>query len=70
LRVIHPDRDITDVGFIKAVNVVLQAGVPGRYTIDQIASKLLPSAHTSRRWGTKTKQWDGSIVNEPDPWPE
>jgi hypothetical protein len=40
---------VTDVGSIEAIDGVVQAGKPGRYYVDQIASEPLPLAHTSRR---------------------
>ncbi len=41
---------------------------PGRYTVDEISSKPLPSGHTARRWGVLFKFDDGTIIEEPDPW--
>jgi hypothetical protein len=60
-RVVHPKGNVTDVGSIEAVEGVAQAGKPGRYHIDQIASEPLPSGHTSRRWGQRIKHRDGWI---------
>jgi hypothetical protein len=69
-RAVHRDQDVTDVGSIKAVDGVVRTGKVGRYRVDQIASKPLPSGHTSRRWGQKIKHRDASIADGPDPWPE
>jgi hypothetical protein len=41
---------------------------PGRYSVDEISSKPLPSGHTARRWGVLLKLDDGTIIEEPDPW--
>ena len=42
---------------------------PSRYHIDEIGHDLLPSGHTSRRWGVGTKHPDGTVTLDPDPWP-
>jgi len=41
---------------------------PGRYTVDEISSKPLPSGHTARRWGLLLKLDDGTVIEESDPW--
>jgi hypothetical protein len=50
-RIVHPNRDVNDVGSVEAIDGVVQGGKPARYHIDQISSEPLPSGHTSRRWG-------------------
>jgi hypothetical protein len=42
---------------------------PGRYHVDEIAAVPLPSAHTSRRWGSAIRHPDGRADLDPDPWP-
>jgi hypothetical protein len=41
---------------------------PGRYDIDEIGRDSLPSGYIARRWGSGTKQPDGSVLIEPDLW--
>jgi hypothetical protein len=46
---------------------VLRSNEPGRYQIDEMSTKPLPSGHTVRRWGIGIKKSDGSVVIEADP---
>jgi hypothetical protein len=70
-RATHPDREeITDIGSIEAIDRVIRSGEPGRYHTDQISGEPMPLGHTSRRWGAKIKPPDGSIVDDPVPWPD
>ena len=44
---------------------------PGRYAIEEVtaAGDLLRSAHSCRRWGIATRDADGEVTLDPDPWP-
>jgi len=70
-RISRSDDDlVVDADSIDAVQGIIGAGTPGRYHVDQISRDQLPSGHTSRRWGVGIKRADGTVVVEPDPWPE
>jgi hypothetical protein len=38
--------------------------------VDEIRAEPFPSGHTSRAWGHLIRDLDGSVVDEPHPWPE
>jgi len=57
---------ITDVDSVEAVELVVRAGDPGRYHVDEIGSEPLPSGHVSRRWGVGIKRTDGRVTIKPD----
>ncbi len=61
---------IVDVYTVEAIEPSIHASEPGRYHIDQLSFVPLPSGRTSRRWGIAIKYADGTVVIEPDPWPE
>ncbi len=61
---------IADVYNVEAIEPVIRTSEPGRYHIDELSAVPLPSGHTERRWGVAFKWNDGSVVIEPDPWPE
>jgi hypothetical protein len=61
-------QPITDVEALDQLGPAIQASKPGRYHIDEISRDLLPSGHTSRRWGIGIKSTYGSVMLEPDPW--
>jgi hypothetical protein len=61
---------IVDVDTLDELEPVIRSIEPGRYHIDQLERDPLPSGHTSRRWGVGIKRADGSVVLEPDPWPD
>jgi hypothetical protein len=61
---------IIDVDQVEAIEPAIRSGEPGRYHVDEISGDPLRSGHTSRRWGVGIKRADGSVVIEPDPWPE
>jgi hypothetical protein len=60
---------ITDVDSVKAVEGAIRDGEPGRYHLDEIRVELLPSGHTSRRWGTAIQRLNGAVTLVPDPLP-
>ncbi len=59
---------LSDAGSIGDLKGLLGDLEPGRYTVDEISSKPLPSGHTARRWGVLLKLDDRTILEEPDPW--
>ncbi len=59
---------LSDADFIEYLKGLLGDFEPGRYTVDEISTKPLPSGHTARRWGIMLKLEDGTILEEPDPW--
>ena len=61
---------IIDVDALDQLEPAIRASKPGRYHVDEIGADPLPSGHTSRRFGVGIKRGDGSVVREPDPWPE
>ena len=61
---------IIDVGDVNEIGRVIRALEPGYYYIDEIGADLLPSGHSSRRWGIAIKRQDGSVTLEPDPTEE
>ncbi len=58
---------IVDVDSIEQIERAIQSSPPGRYHIDEISADMLPSRHTSRRWGVGIKGADGSVAIESDP---
>jgi hypothetical protein len=67
----RPDDDqVIDVDSLSGVEQSIRCGKPGRYHVDEISHDPLPSGHTSRQWGTGIKRGDGTVVIEPDPWPD
>ena len=59
---------LADADSIEYLKGLLGDFEPGRYTVDEISTKPLPSGHTARRWGVMLKLEDGTILEEPDPW--
>jgi len=59
---------LIDVAQIDEIGRVIRALEPGYYYVDEISADLLPSVHSSRRWGVAIKRQNGSVVIEPDPW--
>jgi hypothetical protein len=59
---------IVDVDQVAAIEPVIRASPAGRYHVDEMSTKPLPSGHCARRWGVGIKRADGSVVIEPDPW--
>jgi hypothetical protein len=41
----------------------------GRFHVDEIRAEPFPSGKTSRAWGHLIRDFDGSVVVEPYPWP-
>jgi len=65
------DRDgemLADADSLDDVTELVRNAPPGRYHIDEISAKPLPSGHTARRWGTAIRHDDGRVVLDPDPW--
>jgi hypothetical protein len=58
---------VVDVDTLDQLEPAIRSSEPGRYHVDEISAGLLPSGHTSRRWGVGIKRIDGSVVIEPDP---
>src|SRR5262249_51372387 len=61
-------EEITDVALLDGTEPAAKASKPGHYHVDQIERDVLPSGHTSLRWGVAIKHPDGSVLLEPDPW--
>jgi hypothetical protein len=59
---------IIEVDALDQVEPVIPAEKLGRYHIDEMDAKPLPSGHTARRCGVGIKKADGSVVIEADPW--
>jgi len=59
---------LADADSIEYLKGLLGDFEPGRYTVDEIGTKPLPSGHTARRWGVMLKLEGGTILEEPDPW--
>lgn len=69
-RVSDRDNDlVVDVDSVDAIEKVVRSAKPGRYHVDEISSDLMPSGHTSRRWGVGINHGDGTVTMDPDPWP-
>ena len=61
---------IVDVDQVEVIKPAIRSSEPGRHHVDEISADPLPSGYTSRRWCIGIKQADGSVLLEPDPWPE
>jgi hypothetical protein len=59
---------VIDVAQVDEIEPAVRASKPGRYHVDETSADLLPAGHSSRRWEVVTKQRDGSVVIERDPW--
>jgi hypothetical protein len=54
-RISRPGLEpITDVDSVEAVEQAIRNGGAGCYQVDAISAELLPSGHTSRRWGPRS----------------
>ncbi len=65
------DRDgemLADSDSLDGVPQLPRNAPPGRYHVDEISAKPLPSGHTARRWGTAIRHDDGRVILDPDPW--
>ena len=65
------DRDgemLADADSLNGVTELLRHTPPGRYHVDEISAKALPSGHTARRWGIAIRHDDGRVILDPDPW--
>jgi hypothetical protein len=52
---------IMDVDQVEAIKPAIRSSEPGRYHVDEISADLLPSGHSSRRWGVGI--WPDSIAS-------
>jgi hypothetical protein len=59
-----------DADTIDEASENLRTAEPGRYGVDEIRGDPFPSGRTSRAWGQLVRQFDGSVAEEPHPWPE
>lgn len=67
-RVSHRDNDlVVDVDSVPAIETVIRSAKAGRYHVDEINADLMPSGHTSRRWGVVITHADGTVTMDPDP---
>jgi hypothetical protein len=55
------------VASIDQIEPVIRSSPPGRYHVDEMSTKPLPSSYTAQRWGVGIKMADGSVLIEPDP---
>jgi len=55
---------LSDAGSIGDLKGLLGDLEPGRYTVDEISSKPLPSGHTARRWGVLLKLDNRTLYDE------
>jgi hypothetical protein len=65
------DRDgemLADAESLEMVTAVLRNAPAGRYHIDEISGKPLPSGHKARRWGCAIRHDDGRVFLDADPW--
>jgi hypothetical protein len=59
-----------DADTIDKAREALHHEQPGRNHVDEIRADPFPSGHTSRAWGGLIRHADGTVVDEPHPWPE
>jgi hypothetical protein len=70
-RISQPDGlRIVDDESSGDIGDAVRSGAPGRYHVDEMSDELLPSGHTSRRWGVVIVRQDGTVSIDPDPWPD
>ena len=68
-RISRGDQEsVIDVDRVDRIELAIRTAGPGSHEIDEITAHVLPSGHTSRRWGVGIKREDGSVAVEPDPW--
>jgi hypothetical protein len=58
----HEGEMLADADSLDGVTEALRNAPPGRYHIDEISAKPLPSGHTARRWGRAIRQDDGRVI--------
>jgi len=59
---------LADANSLDGVTKVVSNAPPGRYHVDEISVKPLPSGHTARRWGVAIRHVDGRVILDADPW--
>jgi hypothetical protein len=57
---------IINVDQVEAIEPAIRSRELGRFHVDEIIADLLPSGHSSRRWGVGLKRADGPVAIEPD----
>jgi hypothetical protein len=67
-RLSGKDDFLVDVEKLVEIEPVIRSAPPGRYHVDEISSRPLPSGYTAQKWGTAIKRADDSVVIEPGPW--
>jgi hypothetical protein len=67
-RISGKDDFLVDVANVEQIQPVIRDAQPGRYHVDEISAKPLPTGHTALCWGVGIKKADGSVVIEPEPW--
>jgi hypothetical protein len=70
LRVSHRGEGIDDADTIEGTRGIVRGQPPGRCDVDEIRAEPFPSGHSSRHWGRLIWHPDGSVEDEPHPWPE
>lgn len=70
-RIIKDPDHLTSAASPDEIRQVLRHSPPGHYAVEEVspAGELLPSGHSCRRWGIATRNEDGQVILDPDPWP-
>jgi hypothetical protein len=70
-RIIRGQGLYTTVATDDDIAQAIEHGKPGRYIVEEVsrAGELLPSDHSCRRWGTASRDRDGHVTLDPEPWP-
>jgi hypothetical protein len=58
------------VDSVEAIEDFARQHGPGKYHVDEISTDPLASGHTPRKWGTVIVAPDGTVIVDPDPWPD
>ena len=69
-RIIKDPDYLTTAASPDEIRQVLTDAPPGRYAVEEVsaAGELFPSGHSCRRWGVETRNADGEVTLDPDPW--
>ena len=61
---------IDDADTIEVARAIVRGNLPSRHNLAEIGAQRLPTGHTGRHWGAGIKRVDGSMILQPDSWPE
>jgi hypothetical protein len=67
---ISRDESGFDAVTIDEPREILRDAAMGRDRVVEIRADPLTSGHTSRAWGHLIREFEGSVAEEPRPWPE